>query len=162
MLGPNAAQAPSGFELAPDPAKASPLQIGRTLDMHTPDGAAVFTMRTKVETRAQAYLRSASPGPFPAGLVAFSPVYEVAAEPPPDSADTAIVVRVSPNAVAPDRFGDLKLYVFDSVEGWKAFDKQRSSAEAHSVSTMDFSFSAMDRGRRVYAVLGPADAARPR
>jgi acyl-homoserine lactone acylase PvdQ len=162
MLGAKAPKASQGFDLAPDPARASPLQIGQRLEMRTPDGAAVFTMRTQQDTRAQAFLRSAPPAPYPSGLTAFSEVYEVMAEPAPASADTAIMIRILPGAVAPERFGELKLYNFDPVRGWQPFAKQRTSPESLSFSSMDFSFSAMDGGTRIYAVLGPADAVRPR
>lgn len=149
-----------GFELAPDPSRASPLVIGRMLEMRTPDGAAVFTMRSKQDTRAQAFPRGTPPAPFPAGLTQFSHVYEVIADPPPASADTAIVIRLAPSAVAPERFGELKLYTFDAVQGWKAIEKQRVNAEAQNFSAMDFSFSDLDRGVRDYVVLGPVDAAK--
>jgi hypothetical protein len=143
-----------GFNLAPDPSKASPVLIGRMLEMRTPDGAAVFTMRTQQDIRAQAFPRGVPPAPFPAELAQFSEVYEVVADPPPAVTDTAIVIRVAPGAVAPERFGELKLYVFDAVTGWQAMDKQRPNAEAHSFSAMDINTSGT--GVRDYVVLGPA------
>ncbi len=162
MVGRKGPKTVTGLDLAPDPARASPLQIGQKLEMRTPDGAAVFTMRTQENTRAQAFLRTAPPAPYPAGLTAFSEVYEVMADPAPASADTAISIRIQPGTVTPDRFGDLELYAYDSVQGWKPFEKQRASVESFSLSTMDFRFSAMDGGSRIYAVLGPADAVRTR
>jgi len=148
-----------GFELAPDPSQASPVLIGRVLEMRTPDGAAVFTMRSKQDTRAQAFPRGTPPAPFPAGLAPFSAVYEVLADPPPASADTVIVIHVNPGAVAPERVGELKLYTYDPVEGWTSMENQRVNAETWSFSSMDFSFSALDGGVRNYVVLGPAGAA---
>lgn len=144
-----------GFELAPDPSRASPLLIGRMLEMRTPDGAAVFTMRSQQDTRAQAFPRGAPPAPLPEGLVTFSEIYEVLADPPPSAADTVIVIHVAPSTVVPNRFGDLKLYVFDSAAGWQPMDKQRANAQAHSFSAMDVAGGAA----RNYAVLGPRDAA---
>ncbi len=145
-----------GFDLAPDPSQASPVVIGRMLEMRTPDGVAVFTMRSKQDTRAQAFPRSTAPAPFPAGLAPYTGVYEVMTDPPPASADTVIVMRVAPNAIATERLNELKLYAFDAVQGWKLIENQRVNNETRSFSAMDFSFSSMDAGVRNYVVLGPA------
>lgn len=148
-----------GLELAPDPSRASPLQIGRMLELRTPDGMGVFTVRTEQNIRAQAFPRGTPPAPYPDGLVSFTEIYEVLADPPPASADTVVLIRVAPGAVAPERINELRLYAYDSIQGWTAIENQKVNAQSQSFSAMDFGLSATGGGVRNYAVLGPRDAA---
>lgn len=139
--------------LAPDPSRASPLQFGSSMELRTPDGAATFSVRSRVTMRGQAYQRGTPPAPFPDGLVAFSDVYEALVDPKPDGISVALTIRIVPNAVAAERLGELKLYTFDAAQGWQPLARFRVNAEMQS-------FAGMDLTARIYAVLGPAAAAR--
>lgn len=140
-----------GFALAPDPSRASEVQLGNHLELRTPDGAALFTVRTKESVRGQAYLRRSPPAPYPDGLVAASPLYEVLVDPEAAGGNTALTLRLMPGTVNPARFDELTLYVYDRAQGWIPLAGQRRDSQA-------FSFSGLDFGTRTYVVLGPADA----
>lgn len=142
------ARARSGFDLAPNPAQASEMRIGTELELRTPDGAALFIVRTKQPVRAQAYLRRTSPAPYPAGLTAKTAVYEVAADPASASGNTALTIRVAPQNVNTQSFDACRLYVYDVEQGWIPLAGQRRDGGA-------LSFSAIDFGMRTYVVLGP-------
>jgi hypothetical protein len=130
------------FELAPDPSRASPMAVGASLELRTPDGA-LFTVRAKEQIRAQAYLADSPPSPLPDGLVPHGPIYVVRASPDYVQANTAVVIRVQEAAVP-----GLKLYVLDRDQGWIPLPGQRSDPASGTFSGIDF-------GVRAYALLAP-------
>jgi hypothetical protein len=132
------------FELAPDPGRASPMAVGTSMELRTPDGAALFTVRAKEQVRAQAYTTDVPPASFPAGLELHSPIYVVRAEPDYAQANTAVVIHAQGSLVP-----DLKLYVLDGDQGWIPLAGQRTDAGSGTFTGIDF-------GVRAYALLAPA------
>jgi len=135
------------FELAPDPGRASPLKVGDSLELRTPDGTAVFTVRAKATVRAQAYLTDVPPAPIPQGLSLQSPVYVVRAEPARVQSNTAIAIH-APAGISADAFAQLKLYVYDADQGWIPLAGHRADPQA-------LTFGGIDFGARTYALLAP-------
>ena len=140
------------FILAPDPSRASPMLIGKNFELRPPYRGALFRLNTASNVRAQAILREALPEALPRGYAAFTPVFEVLCRPPTTVGTTAITITLEPGTFAPERFGDLQLYEYDRADGWTPMYRQKSNAETSS-------FSALDLGFRIYAVLGPEEAA---
>jgi len=132
------------FELAPDPARASQMAVGTAMELRTPEGGALFTVRAKQQVRAQAYTTDVLPGPLPAGLELHSPIYIVRAEPGHAQANTAVVLHAQAESVP-----DLRLYVFDRDQGWIPLAGHRSEPGSGTFTGIDF-------GVRAYALLAPA------
>ncbi len=154
MLAASGAAPAADLVLAPDPRLASPLQFGRSMELRTPDGAATFSVRSRTTMRGQAYQRGEPPAPYPAGLVAFSEVYETLVDPKPEGLSVALTIHIAPEAAAAERLGELTLYTFDPAQGWQPLDRFRVNVETRR-------FSGMDLTARTYAVLGPPAAAAP-
>ncbi len=140
------------FYLAPDPSRASPMLIGDKLELRPPHKGALFRINTDKKVRAQAILREVPPEAFPPGLTAFSPVFEVLHSPSTAMGTTAITIGLEPGVYAPGRFADIKLYAYDRKDGWTPMYRQKSNPDTRS-------FSALDPGFGIYAVLGPREAA---
>ena len=134
------------FELAPDPSRASLMAVGTSLELRTPDGAGLFTLRAKQQVRAQAYTTDALPGPLPEGLELHSSIYVVRAEPATAQSNTAVVLHAREAASVPG----LKLYVYDSEQGWMPLPGHRSEPGSGTFTGIDFAV-------RTYALLGPAN-----
>ncbi|MCH7572717.1 MAG: hypothetical protein IH891_07365 [Planctomycetes bacterium] len=140
------------FLLAPDPSRASPMSIGKDLELRPPHEGALFRIHAARSVRAQVILREVLPEALPPGFAAFSPIFEVLFSPSTVVGTTALTIGLEPGAYAPERFAELKLYVYDRLEGWTPMYRQRSNPETRSLSALDPAF-------RIYAVLGPREAA---
>lgn len=140
------------FLLAPEPSRASPMLIGKELELRPPYKGALFRIHAARSVRAQVILREVPPEAFPPGFAAFSPVFEVLYSPSTVVGTTALSIALEPGAYAPERFAELKLYAYDRAKGWTPMYRQKSNPETRS-------FSALDPAFRIYAVLGPREAA---
>ena len=140
------------FFLAPDPSQASPMLIGKDLELRPPHKGALFRIHAERNVRAQAILREIPPEAFPPGLTAFSPVFEILCSPATVIGTTAITIGLESGVYAPGRFADIKLYAYDRKDGWTPMYRQKSNPDTRS-------FSALDPAFRIYAVLGPREAA---
>lgn len=139
------------LELAPDPSRASPVRVGKELELRPPYDGALFNVSTTATVQAQVLQLEAPPEAFPPGLTAFSPVFEVLYNPRRVMGTTALTIGLGPGVCAQDRFGDLQLYAYDTATGWQPLFGQKSNPDARSLNALDLAL-------RTYAILGPEDA----
>ena len=149
----NLAEAPNPqkFYLAPDPNRASLMEIGTSMELRPPIYGALFLLKTKQAVRGQVAVLDHPPAPYPQGLGAFTPVVQVLHNPVNVPGSLVINWQVEPGLCHADRASDLSLYAYSTDTGWTPVAGQK-------IDVGDIRFGALDNSFRTYVILGPASA----
>jgi len=142
---------PRGYYLAPDPHRASNMEIGKSMELRPPIFNALFLIKTDRSVRGQVAVLSRPPASFPTGLTAFTPVLDVLTDPSNIRGSLVINWQVPPGMCRPESANDLRLYAYDGQAGWTPVQGQK-------IKEGTLHFGALDRTFRTYAVLGPIAA----
>jgi acyl-homoserine-lactone acylase len=142
---------PRGYYLAPDPNRASNMEIGKSMELRPPIYNALFLVKTDRSVRGQVAVLDRPPAAYPTGLTAFTPVLDVLTDPSNIRGSLVINWQVPPGVCRADRAKDLRLYVYDAQAGWAPVKGQKINEDT-------LRFGALDRTFRTYAVLGPISA----
>jgi acyl-homoserine-lactone acylase len=138
------------FILAPDPALASFMEIGKEFQLRPPVEGVLFHLISPNTIRGQAALAGGPPTRLPEGMATFTPVCDVLTAPSNARGLLMITLLVEQGVCEPSALGDLKIYTHDANNGWQPLAKQKTDARARRLSGTDDQF-------RTYVVLGPKE-----
>lgn len=138
------------FILAPDPALASFMEIGKEFQLRPPVEGILFHLISTSTIRAQAAIAGGPPTRLPEGMAMFTPVCDILTAPPNPKGLLMITLLVERGVCEQDALSDLKIYTHDANNGWQPLAKQKIDTRARRLTGTDDQF-------RTYVVLGPKD-----
>jgi acyl-homoserine-lactone acylase len=138
------------FALTDNPAMASPLLHGTRIELRPPAPGMLFRLNMRTPVMAQATVRDLPAEPFPDGLTNYTPIVEIAHNPPQVTGTTALTLQIPQGVVAPEHLPSLRIYTHDRLNGWEPLNR-------HNPASADGQITGIDMGVRTYAVLGPAE-----
>jgi len=130
--------------LLPEPRAFGETRWGQMLELRPPDAQGLFHISAGKTLRARLVTSPEAPAPLPTGLAPLTRFVAVECWPP------AVKPEVALRLIAPgESRGEAALYAYDQEAGWQRVGNQKHDAATDT-------FSALDQGARIYAVLAPS------